>query len=175
MEWAADAVEDMTRLRRGWHWRGARPASWPEASSAIPDRPSDLSWARQEPVRSIRFLIQRGLMMPFTELMTHPKVEGSEWVEELERPAILVNKWLGPLWRNWPVLAIAYLGVLFGLTSGVYLPHTALLLVLMPWPPLLMFREPEPVRVVSAVQSTMPEAEVAMEPVTFSVPSVMVR
>ena len=81
----------MTRLRRGWHWRGARPASWPEASSAIPERSSDLSWARQEPVRSIRFLIQRGLMMPFTELMTHPKVEGSEWVEELERPAILVS------------------------------------------------------------------------------------
>ena len=89
LEWAADAVEDMTRLRRGWHWRGARPASWPEASSAIPERSSDLSWARQEPVRSIRFLIQRGLMMPFTEAMTHLEVEGGEWVEDLDRPAIL--------------------------------------------------------------------------------------
>src|SRR5439155_6135033 len=26
-----------------------------------------------------------------------------------ERPQILFHKWLGPLWRNWPILAIAYL------------------------------------------------------------------
>jgi 1-acyl-sn-glycerol-3-phosphate acyltransferase len=60
-------------------------------ASGVPDRASNLSWARQEPVRSIRFLIQRGLMMPFTEVMTHPKVEGSEWVTDLERPALLVS------------------------------------------------------------------------------------
>jgi len=86
---AGRAVDDVGRLRRGWHWRGPRPASWPEAASAVPDRPSNLSWARQEPVRSIRLLIQRGLMMPFTEAMTHPQISGSEWVEDLERPAIL--------------------------------------------------------------------------------------
>jgi 1-acyl-sn-glycerol-3-phosphate acyltransferase len=54
----------------------------------VPDRASDLGWARQEPVRSIRFLIQRGLLLPFTEAMSHPKVEGREWVRELERPVI---------------------------------------------------------------------------------------
>jgi 1-acyl-sn-glycerol-3-phosphate acyltransferase len=39
-------------------------------------------------VRSIRYLIQRGLLLPFTEVMAHPKVEGREWVRELERPVI---------------------------------------------------------------------------------------
>jgi 1-acyl-sn-glycerol-3-phosphate acyltransferase len=86
---ATGPLDDVRRLRRGWNWRGPRPASWPEAASGVPDRPSNLSWARQEPVRSIRYLIQRGLMMPFTEAMTHPEISGSEWVEDLERPAIL--------------------------------------------------------------------------------------
>jgi 1-acyl-sn-glycerol-3-phosphate acyltransferase len=87
----AAALDDVRRMRRGWNWRGPRPASWPEAASAVPDRPSNHSWARQEPVRSIRFLIQRGLMMPFTELMTKPRIYGSEWVADLERPAILAS------------------------------------------------------------------------------------
>lgn len=55
-----------------------------------------------------------------------------------ERPTILFNKWLGPLWRNWPILAIAYLGVLFGAVAGLYSPVTALILAVFPWPPLLM-------------------------------------
>ncbi len=55
-----------------------------------------------------------------------------------ERPAILFNKWLGPLWRNWPVLAISYLGVLLGLAGGLYSLRTALAMVLLPWPLLLM-------------------------------------
>jgi 1-acyl-sn-glycerol-3-phosphate acyltransferase len=39
-------------------------------------------------VRAIPSLIQRGLLLPFTEPMAHPKVEGREWVRELERPVI---------------------------------------------------------------------------------------
>ena len=31
---------------------------------------------------------QRGLLIPFTEVMSHPKVEGREWVRDLERPVI---------------------------------------------------------------------------------------
>jgi 1-acyl-sn-glycerol-3-phosphate acyltransferase len=85
-----DALEDVRRLRKGWHWNSPRPRSWPEAQPAVPDRPSDLSWARMEPVRTIRYLLQRGLLMPFTEVMTHPVIEGREWVRDLERPAILV-------------------------------------------------------------------------------------
>jgi len=54
----------------------------------VPAPASDLGWARQEPVRTIRFLIQRGLLLPFTEAMAHPKVEGREWVRDLERPVI---------------------------------------------------------------------------------------
>ncbi len=86
---AASLSDDVRVMRRGFRWSRPRPRSWPEASSAIPDRPSNLGWARMEPVRSLRFLVQRGLMMPFTEAMTHPEIEGSEWVEDLDRPAIL--------------------------------------------------------------------------------------
>ena len=83
-----DAVRDVRKVRRGWHWDTPRPRSWPEQGSVVPTPASDLGWARQEPVRSIRFLIQRGLLLPFTEAMAHPKVEGREWVRDLERPVI---------------------------------------------------------------------------------------
>jgi 1-acyl-sn-glycerol-3-phosphate acyltransferase len=86
---ASSLADDVRMMRRGFRWDRPRPRSWPEPSPAVPDRPSNLGWARMEPVRSIRFLIQRGLMMPFTEAMTGVQVEGSEWVEDLERPAIL--------------------------------------------------------------------------------------
>ena len=39
-------------------------------------------------MRTIRYLIQHGLLLPFTEAMSHPKVEGREWVKELDRPVI---------------------------------------------------------------------------------------
>ncbi len=55
-----------------------------------------------------------------------------------ERRAILLYKWLGPFWRNWPVLAIAYLGVLLGLGCGLYSARAALMMLLLPWPLLLM-------------------------------------
>lgn len=83
-------VSDYGRMRRGFRWGLPRPASWPEASDAIPDRPSDLAWARTEPIRTARQLLQRGLLDPFTEAMAHPDVEGREWVESLDKPAILV-------------------------------------------------------------------------------------
>jgi 1-acyl-sn-glycerol-3-phosphate acyltransferase len=82
------AAEDVKRVRRAWHWDTPRPHTWPERSDVVPAPASDLGWARQEPVRSIRYLIQRGLLLPFTEAMAHPKVEGREWVRELERPVI---------------------------------------------------------------------------------------
>lgn len=82
------AADDVKRVRRAWHWDTPRPHTWPEQSDVVPAPASDLGWARQEPVRSIRYLIQRGLLLPFTEAMAHPKVEGREWVRELERPVI---------------------------------------------------------------------------------------
>lgn len=81
--------DDLRTLRRGHRWGEPRPRSWPPASPAVPSRPSDLSWARMEPVRTLRLLIQRGLMRPFNEVMTHPVIKGSEWVRDLDRPAIL--------------------------------------------------------------------------------------
>ena len=81
-------TKDVTRVRRGWHWDTPRPHTWPEQGTVVPAPPSDLGWARQEPVRTLRWLIQHGLLLPFTEVMAHPKVEGREWVRELERPVI---------------------------------------------------------------------------------------
>src|SRR6267143_1527505 len=57
----AGVATDVRHVRRGWHW----------------DTP-----------RTRRWLIQRGLLLPFTEVMAHPKVEGREWVTDLERPVI---------------------------------------------------------------------------------------
>src|SRR5438128_510922 len=81
-------AKDVRHVRRGWHWDTPRPRSWPERGAVVPAPPADLGWARQEPVRTLRWLIQRGLLLPFTEAMAHPKVEGREWVSELERPVI---------------------------------------------------------------------------------------
>ena len=82
------AAGDVMRVRRAWHYGTARPRTWPERGAVVPPPASDLGWARVEPVRSIRWLIQRALLLPFTEAMVHPKVEGREWVKELKRPAI---------------------------------------------------------------------------------------
>ncbi|TMC51621.1 MAG: 1-acyl-sn-glycerol-3-phosphate acyltransferase [Chloroflexi bacterium] len=85
---AGGAARDVSRMRRGWHWDTPRPHTWPERGPVVPPPPGDLGWARVEPVRSIRYLIQRLLLLPFTEAMVHPRVEGREWVRELERPVI---------------------------------------------------------------------------------------
>jgi 1-acyl-sn-glycerol-3-phosphate acyltransferase len=82
---------DYRKLRRGFHLDTPRPASWPPAADAVPDRPSDLGWARVEPVRSIRWALQKGMLNPFTEAMARPTVEGEEWVRELDRPVILAS------------------------------------------------------------------------------------
>src|SRR5881396_1003621 len=81
-------VNDVQRVRRAWHWDTPRPHTWPELGAVVPPPASDLGWARVEPVRSIRYLIQHVLLIPFTEVMTHPRVEGREWVRELKRPVI---------------------------------------------------------------------------------------
>jgi 1-acyl-sn-glycerol-3-phosphate acyltransferase len=88
LDMAGGLAHDVRRVRRGWHWDTPRPHSWPERGAVVPAPASDLGWARVEPVRSIRYLIQRALLLPFTEAMVHPKVEGREWVRELERPVI---------------------------------------------------------------------------------------
>ncbi len=83
-----DALNDVRRVRRAWQWDGPRPHSWPERGAVVPAPASDLEWARQEPVRTLRYLIQHGLLLPFTKVMAHPKVEGREWVNDLDRPVI---------------------------------------------------------------------------------------
>jgi 1-acyl-sn-glycerol-3-phosphate acyltransferase len=81
-------VRDIRRVRRAWHWDTPRPHTWPAEGAVVPAPATDLGWARAEPVRSIRWLIQRALLLPFTEAMVHPKVEGREFVRDLERPVI---------------------------------------------------------------------------------------
>lgn len=80
---------DVDLLRKGWRWGEVRPASWPERAPAVPERASNLHWARTEPVRSLRWLIQRFLSSPVTRAMVDPQVEGREWLVDQERPAIL--------------------------------------------------------------------------------------
>src|SRR6202165_5925242 len=81
-------TDDIKRVRREWPWDTPRPHTWPERGAVVPAPASDLGWARQEPVRSIRYLIQRGLLLPFTEVMAHPKVAGRERGSEVQRPVI---------------------------------------------------------------------------------------
>jgi 1-acyl-sn-glycerol-3-phosphate acyltransferase len=80
--------DDLRVMRRGFRWRSVRPASWPEPARVIPEAPENLDWARREPVRSLRYLLQRGLLFPVNEVMTHPRIDGSEWLEKLDRPVI---------------------------------------------------------------------------------------
>lgn len=56
----------------------------------------------------------------------------------VERRAIFVAKWIGPWWRNWPILAACYLGVGVGYGGGLYGATGALVLALLPLPFLLM-------------------------------------
>lgn len=85
---AGGVANDVMRVRRAWHWDTPRPHTWAERGAVVPAPASDLGWARQEPVRSLRYLIQHALLLPFTEAMVHPKIEGREWVRKLDRPVI---------------------------------------------------------------------------------------
>ena len=51
---AGDIAKDIQRVRRGWHWDTPRPRTWPEQGAVVPTPASDLGWARQEPVRTLR-------------------------------------------------------------------------------------------------------------------------
>ena len=82
---------DYRRIRTGFRWDGPRPASWPAPEAGVPARSTDLGWARSEPARSVRYLLQKGLLDPFTEAMARPEVEGGEWVQDLDRPVILAS------------------------------------------------------------------------------------
>jgi 1-acyl-sn-glycerol-3-phosphate acyltransferase len=86
-----DPLADLDLVRRGWRWGSPRPGSWPERASGVPDRPSNLGWARTEPVKGLRWAIQRGLSLPFTRAMANPEVWGREWLTDLERPVILAS------------------------------------------------------------------------------------
>jgi 1-acyl-sn-glycerol-3-phosphate acyltransferase len=82
---------DLRMVRRGWRWGGVRPASWPAAVPGIPEPASNLDWARHEPIRGLRWLLQRGLSVPFTRAMTGLRVDGEGWLRDQDRPALLVS------------------------------------------------------------------------------------
>ena len=86
-----ELLRDVAMVRRGWRWGGPRPASWPEPTPGIPEPASNLDWARQEPVRSLRWLLQRGVAVPFARAATGLRVEGREWLEDQQRPALIVS------------------------------------------------------------------------------------
>ncbi|HEY4026222.1 MAG TPA: lysophospholipid acyltransferase family protein [Candidatus Dormibacteraeota bacterium] len=86
-----DPLGDIRAVRGGWRWGGVRPASWPPATLGIPEPASNLDWARNEPVRGLRWLIQRGLSVPVTRAVTGLKVEGERWLDHQDRPVLLVS------------------------------------------------------------------------------------
>jgi len=86
-----DLLRDLRTVRRGWRWGGVRPASWPAITPGLPEPASNLDWARQEPIRSLRWLLQRGVSVPFTRTVTGLQVEGEGWLRDQERPALLVS------------------------------------------------------------------------------------
>jgi len=86
-----DLVRDLRTVRAGWRWGGPRPASWPAAAPGIPEPSSNLDWARHEPVRGLRWAIQRGLSVPLTRAVTGLRVEGEEWLDHQDRAALLVS------------------------------------------------------------------------------------
>lgn len=53
------------------------------------------------------------------------------------RRGILRAKWVGVLWRDWPLLLFVIANVVLGLLAGTYLPGQALWLLIAPWPVLL--------------------------------------
>jgi 1-acyl-sn-glycerol-3-phosphate acyltransferase len=87
-----ELLSDLRAVRRGWRWGGVRPASWPAVSPGVPEPASNLDWARMEPVRSLRWALQRGVAVPFTRAMTGGlTVEGEHWLRDQDRPALLVS------------------------------------------------------------------------------------
>lgn len=84
-------LRDVRMVRDGWRWGGIRPAGWPPAVPGIPEPASNLDWARREPVRGLRWLLQRGVSVPFTRAMTGLTVEGDGWLRDQDRPALLVS------------------------------------------------------------------------------------
>ncbi|HEX4216215.1 MAG TPA: lysophospholipid acyltransferase family protein [Candidatus Dormibacteraeota bacterium] len=86
-----DPLGDLEQVRRGFRWGETRPSTWAPAAPAVPEPATDLAWARTEPALTARKLIQRGVSMPFTELMARPHVSGREWLDQLDRSAIIVS------------------------------------------------------------------------------------
>jgi ABC-type transport system involved in multi-copper enzyme maturation permease subunit len=55
-----------------------------------------------------------------------------------DRSQFLLPKWIGPWWRNWPILALSLFGAVFGCIAGVYGVTGMVIMLLMPWPFFLM-------------------------------------
>jgi 1-acyl-sn-glycerol-3-phosphate acyltransferase len=86
-----ELLRDLRTVRSGWRWGGVRPVSWPAAAPGLPDPATNLDWARSEPIRSLRWVIQRGLSVPVARAVTGLRVEGDGWLRDQDRPALLVS------------------------------------------------------------------------------------
>ncbi|GAC1642988.1 MAG: hypothetical protein NVS9B11_12010 [Candidatus Dormibacteraceae bacterium] len=67
-------ADDVKRVRRGWHWDTPRPHTWPQQGAVVPPPARDVGWARQAPVRSIRYLVRRGVLVPLAAELDRPVI-----------------------------------------------------------------------------------------------------
>jgi 1-acyl-sn-glycerol-3-phosphate acyltransferase len=83
---------ELRLLRHGRDWRGRStvPRSADPWVTADEERDFPTAWARSKPAVALRAGLRRGLLRPVTWSQTRPTVEGLEYLENLDGPAVFI-------------------------------------------------------------------------------------
>lgn len=86
-------ISEAKLLTRGRDWRGrSRTPRSAEAWAPKPEREVfPTGWARTAAARAVRYGFQRGVLKPVAWSQTRPQVEGLEYLEQLQGPAIFLS------------------------------------------------------------------------------------
>jgi 1-acyl-sn-glycerol-3-phosphate acyltransferase len=84
--------DEVRLLRHGRDWRGRStvPRSADPWVATEEEREFPTAWARSKPAVAARGVLRRGLLRPVTWTQTRPTVEGVEYLEDLEGPAVFI-------------------------------------------------------------------------------------